>query len=147
MVALELVKYNFPDFVVVATLCHDVLGNSDFSEEDLRKELGDDAVDIIKSVSENTSLEWEDRKNQYTNKIRNSDKNVKAVSISDKIHNAKSFLNAYSQQEPKLWKNFNRGRDKKLWFENEMLKAFKDTWRHPLVDEYEDLVNQMNNLE
>ncbi|OGD67266.1 hypothetical protein A2442_00645 [Candidatus Campbellbacteria bacterium RIFOXYC2_FULL_35_25] len=147
IVALELVKYNFSDFVVAAALCHDVLEDSDFSEHELVKELGNETIEIIKVVSEDKSLEWEERKEAYIHSIRISSENVKAVSISDKIHNAKSLLNAYSLQGKKTWDNFNRGRDKTLWFQNEMLKVFKETWKHPLVDEYEKLVGQMNNLD
>ena len=126
---------------------HDVLEDSDFSEHELVKELGNETIEIIKVVSEDKSLEWEERKEAYIHSIRISSENVKAVSISDKIHNAKSLLNAYSLQGKKTWDNFNRGRDKTLWFQNEMLKVFKETWKHPLVDEYEKLVGQMNNLD
>lgn len=147
MVALELVKYNFPDFVIAAALTHDVLEDTDVSENELRGRLGDETVDIIKSVSEDKNLPWEERKERYIEVVKNSSENVKAVSISDKIHNAKSLLNAYSQQGSSLWDKFSKGRDTKLWFENEMLKMFKASWKHPLVDGYEILVEQMNQLE
>lgn len=147
MVALKLAEYNFPDYVISAGMTHDVLEDSDFSEEELRRELGDDVLDIIKAVSEDKSLSWEVRKEKYIEKIANSSEDVKAVSISDKIHNAKSFLNAYSLQGASLWNNFNRGKDKTLWFQNELLKMFKESWNHPLVDEYEILMNKMNILE
>lgn len=54
---------------------------------------------------------------------------------------------AYKEQGPDLWKQFNRGKDKKVWFEAEVLKMLKETWQHPLIDEYEKLIEQEKKLE
>ncbi len=35
---------------------------------------------------------------------------------------------------------FNHSKEQKLWFENEVLKLLKQTWQHPLMDEYESLL-------
>ena len=147
MVALKLVKHNFEDKVIAAALAHDVLEDSGFTEEDLRAELGSEVLDIVKAVSENRKLVWEERKKQYIITIRFSPECVKAVSISDKIHNLESMLIAYEQFGPKLWEKFNRGKEQQSWFINGMLEVFKETWKHPLVDEYAELVARMDALQ
>ena len=45
-----------------------------------------------------------------------------------------------------IWKRFNRGKEQKFWFENEVLKMSKQTWKHPLVDEYEKLLEKEKEL-
>jgi len=40
MVALKLAKYNFSDTVVAAALAHNVLEDTDYSEEKLKKLIG-----------------------------------------------------------------------------------------------------------
>ena len=40
-----------------------------------------------------------------------------------------------------------KGKDEKLWFEEEMLKMFKGNWEHPLINEYEVLVYKMKKLD
>lgn len=147
MVAFILEKYGFSDTIIAAALTHDVLEDSDFGEEKLRRELGDTVVDIVKAVSEDKSLPWEDRKKLYTEVVGRSQAEVKAVSLADKIHNIKSILNSYEIIGPDVWKSFNRGREQQIEFMNNMLKMFKETWSHPMVDEYETLVKKVTALD
>ena len=146
MVALKLVKHNFPDKVIAAALTHDVLEDTDYQEEELRKELGDEVLEIIKAVTNDDSLPWEEKKKKYVESVRNGSEGAKAVAIADKIHNLESLLMAYEEQGTSIWKRFNRGKEQKIWFENEVLKMLKGTWQHPLIDEYENLLEQEKDL-
>jgi len=147
MVALKLSKYNFPDIVIAAAFVHDVLEDTDFPEEKLKDELGEEVLEIVKAVTNDDSLPWEEKKSKYVETVRNGSEGAKAVAVADKIHNLESLLLAYSEQGPELWKKFNRGKEQKLWFENEVLKMLKETWKHPLIDEYEHLLEQEKKLE
>src|SRR3989344_1007289 len=62
MVALKLVKNGFSDETVAAALVHDVLEDTKVSEETLQKELGNSVLNIIKVVTEDKSLPWEEIK-------------------------------------------------------------------------------------
>jgi (p)ppGpp synthase/HD superfamily hydrolase len=146
MVALKLAKYDFPDTVIAAALTHDVLEDTDLPEDKLRDELGDEVLEIVKAVTADESMPWEDRKMKYVETVRKSSDGAKAVCVADKIHNLESLLIAYESQGPEIWKRFNRGKEKKLWFENEVLKMLKQTWHHPLIDEYEVLLEKEKKL-
>lgn len=146
MVALKLVKHNFPDEVIAAALTHDVLEDTDYPEDKLREELGDDVLEIIKAVTNDQSLPWEEKKKKYVETVRNGSEGAKAVALADKIHNLESLFIAHEKQGPALWKRFNRGKDQKIWFENEVLKMLKDTWEHPMIEEYEYLLEKENKL-
>lgn len=147
MTALKLLQNNFSDIIISAALVHDVLEDTDFSEKKLRETLGDEVLQIVKAVSEDKALPWEERKKQYIETVRNAPKGTKAVSIADKIHNLESLMAAHTDQGPEIWNKFNRGKEQKLWFEKEVLKMFKATWQHTLVDEYEALLNKVENLD
>ena len=147
MTAFKLIKHNFSDEVVAGAIMHDVLEDTDFSEEDILKELGENVLKIIKGVTENKELPWEERKQDKINSIKNSPEEIKAVAVVDKIHNAESLLFAHQEKGPSIWEKFNRGRDKKIWFEKEFLNALKENWQHPLVDEYTALVEKLEKLD
>lgn len=147
MVALLLEKHGFPDEVIAAALVHDVLEDTEFPEERLREELGNQVLEIVLAVSNNDSLSWEDKKMRYVETVRCGGEGAKAVAIADKIHNAESLLLAHQSQGPLVWKNFNRGKAKKMWFEHAMLDMLKSTWAHPMIAEYECLVLAMDALE
>lgn len=146
VVALKLMKYNFPDAVIAAALMHDVLEDTDFSEEEFKKELGEEVLEIVKPLTEDKSLPWEERKKKYVESLRGSREEVKAIAVADKIHNLESLLAVYEAQGNEIWKKFNRGKEQKIWFENEVLKMFKETWKHPLIEEYEYLLDQEKGL-
>ncbi len=146
MCALMLTQYGFTDEVVATALVHDVLEDTSVSEADLRRELGDRVTDAVTKLSENKSLVWEDRKKEYIENVRNADELVKAVSLADKIHNAQSLLHVAETRESNVWSAFNRGKEAKLWFENEMLAMFKNTWKHQLIEEYELLIRKLEKI-
>ncbi len=143
MVALKLVKHGFSESVIAAALAHDVLEDTSFDKELLRKELGEEVFEIIIAVTEDKNASWEERKRKYILSVREGSESAKAVSVADKIHNLESFLSAYAYKGPALWKKFSRGKEKKVWFDEEMLNMFKETWTHPLVDEYDFLVKEL----
>ena len=142
MVALKLVKYNFSDTIVAAALVHDVLEDTEFPKDKLRDELGDEVLEIVKAVTNDSSLSCEEKKIKYIETVRNGPEGAKAVSIADKIHNFESLIAAYSEQGPDIWKKFNSNEKQRAWFEKEILKMFKEAWEHPLIEEFEKLLKQ-----
>jgi len=147
MVAKKLARLNFPDEVIAAAMVHDVLEDTDITEQQLRQELGDKVVDIILPLSEDKKLEWEERKQKYITAVKNAGPETKAVSIADKIHNLESILATHKEIGSAIWKKFNRGKEQKMWFEREMLKSFKESWGHPMIAEYEKLLREVEKLD
>ena len=147
MVALMLVRHGFSDTVVAAALVHDVLEDTGFTEEKMREALGDEVTDIVKTVSEDKSLVWEERKEKYLETVRHGSPEAKAVSLADKIHNLESILTAHTSLGPAVWERFKRGKEKKLELEEKMLAMFKEYLQHPMLEEYERLVEKLRQVE
>lgn len=139
MVAMKLAKHGFSEEVLAAALEHDVLEETKMPKEVLRKKLGDKVADIVETLTQDDSLPWEEKKLRYIENVKNGSFEAKMVSVADKIHNLESFLIAYEEQGEKLWNNFNRGKEKKVWFEEGLLNALDDV-KHPLMDEYRRLL-------
>lgn len=147
MVAHILEEYNFSECTVAAALVHDVLEDTEMSREVLVSELGEEVVRIVDAVSEDTSLPWEQRKEQYVQTVILGSDECKAVSIADKIHNAESLIGYHGVVGVKAWTVFNRGKEKKLWFENMVYREISKAWDHPLLDRYKQLITVMESLE
>lgn len=146
MVAMKLIKYGFSEETIAAALVHDVLEDTNFPEKKLKKELGDKVLKIVKSVTNDETLVWEEKKKKYIETVKKGSDESKAVATADKIHNLESLLTAYEEQGSEIWQKFNRGKEQKVWFEKEMLKMLKETWQHPLIDEYESLLKKEKKL-
>lgn len=146
-VALMLAKYGFSDEVVAAALVHDVLEDTDFPEEELRVAMGEEVMRIVDAVTNDGSLSWEEKKKKYVETVRVGGEGAWAVATADKIHNAKDLLASAEKQGPAIWGNFNRGKEKKVWFEELMLGMLRDVgWQHPMVEEYAALVERIKTV-
>ncbi|HEY5383405.1 MAG TPA: HD domain-containing protein [Candidatus Paceibacterota bacterium] len=147
MCAFILRQHGFADEVVAAALVHDVLEDTSISEEAMRLALGNKVTDLVLMVTYDPALSWEEQRVAYIQKLRAAPAEAKAISVADKIHNAQSLLDAHAIQGPAIWAHFTRPKEKKLWFEGEMLAMLQETWKHPLVDEYAALYEQMKQLD
>ncbi|MBI4361385.1 bifunctional (p)ppGpp synthetase/guanosine-3',5'-bis(diphosphate) 3'-pyrophosphohydrolase [Candidatus Micrarchaeota archaeon] len=145
-VALKLAQNGFSDEVIAAALVHDVLEDTTYPEKKLRRELGESVYRIVKAVTNDDSLSWEEKKRKYVQTVRAGPAGAKAVCVADKIHNMESLLTDYQKQGPAIWKKFNRGKKQKKWFERMVLEMLRETFKHPLVDEYAQLIEREEKL-
>lgn len=146
IVARLVEEAGFPETVVAAALVHDVLEDTAITEAELRQELGDTVVDIVARVSEDTVLPWEERKEAYVKKVLAGGEAVWAVSVADKIHNAGDLVAFHATAGPDSWKVFNRGKEKKIWFERMLHTELAKVWNHPLLEQYGEKIVQMEAL-
>jgi (p)ppGpp synthase/HD superfamily hydrolase len=145
-VALKLTRHGFPDEVVAAGLVHDVLEDTQFPPEQLRAELGEDVWTMVLAVTLDDTLGWEEKKLKYIESVRVASDGAKAVATADKIHNMESLMLAYEEHGDALWSKFNANKERKLWFEESMLAMLKESWSHPMIEEYEAQVAWMRSV-
>lgn len=146
-VGYKLWRGNFPNDVVVAGFCHDLLEDTKCTEKEIVESCGHDVLTIVKAVSNDKTLsdkkDWEKKKEKYIKSVEAVGEKAIAVSVIDKICNLQSFFDQYEKEGPALWKKFNRGKEKKLWFEKAVLMMAKKHWKHPLLNQFETLVKQL----
>lgn len=145
-VATMLAKNEFSDETIAAGYCHDLLEDTKCTENEISTVCSPKVLRIVKAVTNDDQKAWEEKKLGYIELVRSGPVEAKAVCAVDKIHNLQSLIEAHAKQRSAIWKKFNRGKDKKLWFELKVLKMLKENWEHPLIKEYENLLEQMNGL-
>lgn len=145
-VATMLAKNGFSDETIAAGYCHDLLEDTQCTEDDILTACGSKVLEIVKAVTNDDKKPWEEKKLGYIESVRNGPVEAKAVCVADKIHNLKSLIASHETQGPSIWKKFNRGKENKLWFELNVLKELKKNWNHPLLHEYEQLIEAMKKL-
>lgn len=144
-------RRGLPIEVVVSGLCHDLLEDTKCTEKEISDNCGEEVLRIVKAVSNDEALsdkkDWELKKAKYVKAVKAGGEKAIAVSIADKIANLHSFFAQYEKEGPALWKKFNRGKDKKVWFEKEVIKMAKANWDHELLTELENLVKKLEKTE
>ena len=150
MVAMKLARHDVPDEVLAAAFVHDVLEDTDYPEEKLREELGDDVVRLVKAVTQDDALEWKEKKLKYIENVRSAEIGAKLIAAADKIHNLERLLEAYDSMGDDIWSKFNKGREDKEWFERMLLDELRNH-DHPIVHEFfrksEEVKKELNGSE
>lgn len=144
-VTLVLARAGFLDEeVLAAAVLHDVLEDTDLTQEQLAPDFPARVLEIVVGASE-TKMDttgvrrpWADRKSDHVNDIRSASHDVVAVVLADKLHNLASMVFDLQAGED-LWPRFNASRDAVLGYhENIVQAAARDDARIThLVDECE----------
>ena len=134
-VAATVLEYGGPEDLAIAALLHDAVEDQggDPRLADIRNRFGDRVADIVRSCSDsfvNVSTgpkeDWSTRKKRYIEHLGNVDQGTLLVSLSDKIHNARSILRDLRKPEigRAVWKRFSQGRDGTLWYYGALASMF-----------------------
>ncbi len=145
-----LYRAGFEADIIAAGLCHDLLEDTKCSGKEIKDACGAEILRIVRAVSNDKRLEdlkdWEKKKEGYVGSVRAGGEKAIAVSIADKIVNLEALFRIYAKDGDAIWSRFNRGRDKKLWFEKLVLKMAKENWNHLLVEQYEKLLGEFERV-
>lgn len=145
-VAEFLQRYGFSTNVVCAAWCHDLLEDTECTEDEIREACNQEVVDLVRAVSHDGDGEWRARKQRYIEQVRAASDDAKAICCADKIHNAQSIVDNYPKMGPALWDRFHGGREGTIWFDGAVLKMLQDSWSHPMIEEYAQLVEKLEQL-
>lgn len=154
-VAFLLAHYVDDEDIIIAGLLHDTLEDiPDYTEDMLREEFGERVSTIVKEVTEDfTQAEkedhsirgnnWRGRKERYLANLKNDSQEALLVATADKIHNMRSALDGYTLYGDAVWEKFKRNADNLIWFYTEAAQVINSRLQHPLVDEMNRLVIEL----
>jgi (p)ppGpp synthase/HD superfamily hydrolase len=146
MVGLILQKAGFDDDVIAAGILHDVIEDTNYTKEDLTALFNNNIAELVNNVSEqDKSRPWAERKQQYLENIRICPPEAKAISAADKIHNIRSIIKSINEGID-IWSVFKRGKDMQLGRFKKLLGILKETWSHPLIDELEQTIIELESI-
>lgn len=144
-VAATVLEYGGDEDIAIAGLLHDAAEDQGGEARlaDIRNRFGEKVAGIVRSCSDSTANtaggqkkeKWEIRKARYLRHLHTVDPDTLLVSLSDKVHNARSILRDLRKHEigPLVWERFNQPKDRTLWYYGQLAATFMD-----LVPENED---------
>jgi (p)ppGpp synthase/HD superfamily hydrolase len=86
---------------------------------------------------------WEERKQNYIDRLREESEDVLLISAADKLYNAKAILEDYREIGAKVFDRFKRGPKEQLWYFKELLAVFRPRMKSRIVDEFERTVREL----
>lgn len=110
---------------VIAALLHDVLEDTDVTPEDLDEGFGSRVTALVREVSEDKTLPWEERKARMVEQLRGASPEAALVAAADKVHNLETLVEAHSRKGTEIWGAFRRGPDATIRFYIEAFAALR----------------------
>jgi (p)ppGpp synthase/HD superfamily hydrolase len=152
-VAATVLEYDGSEDMAIAALLHDAVEDQGGEPRlsDIRNRFGDRVADIVRSCSDtvvNSSSgqkkeDWRTRKTLYIHHLSLVDQETLLVSLSDKVHNARSILRDLRKPEigPSIWDRFNNSKRDTLWYYREVANAFMRYLPGQLANELSEIVD------
>ena len=116
-VGMLLAEYGYDEPVVAAGYLHDVVEDTKYSIEDIKKEFGDEVANLVMGATEPAkSLSWEERKTHTVEETKKLPLRNKLVICADKINNLEDLMLKFQKSGKRDFSAFKRGEEQQKWY-------------------------------
>lgn len=112
--------------VQIAGILHDLLEDTDTTEEEITAQFGSDISSLVRQHSEEKEKNWYERKASAIVAAKTADQRVKMLILADKLSNLRAIARDYEVLGDTLWQRFNAPKEKQAWYYSGMLDALAD---------------------
>lgn len=127
-VARTLIQLECSEPVIIAGILHDTLEDTRVTFDELQEAFGKEVADLVNSVSEpnKSDLIWENRKAHTLKHLKVASHDQIILSLADKLDNIRSIREDHQRIGDKLWKRFNRPKEKQKWYYENLVGIFSE---------------------
>ncbi len=134
--------------MAIAGLLHDTIEDTDVTAADIEAAFGPRVAGIVwgcTDTDETPKPPWRLRKERYIARmiLPSTPKDVLAVSLADKLHNARSIVADYRQFGDEVSLRFNAGPADQLWYYQTLAGIYQNRIPSPMTDELRRTVELM----
>ena len=115
----------------------------------IQEEFGDEVAEIVDGCTDaytEPKPPWKDRKIGYLEKLKTAPDTILLVSLSDKVHNARSILRDFQKEGDVIWDRFKGGKPGTLWYYQSLANIFDESPFPFLKQELRQLVEEIITL-
>lgn len=135
----------------VAALLHDAAedqgGHATLAE--IRRRFGPHVAELVDGLTDtydSPKPPWRQRKEHYLSRLRTACPEVRRISLSDKLHNARSILADLRSNGADTWLRFKGGKEGSLWYYRSLLEIYQEHEANCLVEELARVVTQIEEI-
>ncbi|MGH9556998.1 MAG: HD domain-containing protein [Terriglobales bacterium] len=134
--------------MAIAALLHDAVEDQGGKPtlRMIREKFGKRVAGIVAGCTDSDAVPkppWRQRKETYIAHLRHAPPEVRLVSASDKLHNARAVLSDYRRVGEALWPRFTGQRDGTLWYYRTLVDTFRAAGSNSVVDELGRVVAEL----
>lgn len=136
--------------IIAAALLHDTVEDTDVTPQDIGENFGERVKALVASETEDKRDDlppeqtWKIRKEESLSVLKNADRDVKIIWLSDKLSNMRSFYRDFLKVGDAIWNNFNQ-KDPKMqeWYYRTIAEYLKDLSEQTAYTEYVELLEKV----
>jgi (p)ppGpp synthase/HD superfamily hydrolase len=135
----------------IAALLHDAVEDQGGlpTLERIKLNFGEEVADIVEGCTDaytHPKPPWKERKFDYLEKLKTASETILLVSLSDKVHNARSILRDFQKEGDVIWERFKGGKSGTLWYYQSLANVFDESTYSFLKQELRQLVEEIITL-
>lgn len=143
-VALIVAQMTDDEEVIAAAYLHDVLEDTTVSEQELQAQFGARVLKLVAAETENKTLSWKERKETTIRHLQAAPREVKLLTLADKLSNMRSTSQDYLAMGEEVWQKFNEKEKRShQWYILgiiEVLQEFEDSLAYQELKSLYELV-------
>lgn len=126
-VALIVAQLTDDPEVIAAAYLHDVLEDTSVTPEEIQAEFGKRVLSFVEAESEDKSLSWKERKANTVAHVKQASREVKILTLGDKLSNMRSTARDYMVIGDEIWQRFHeKNRESHRWYLSGILDGLSD---------------------
>jgi (p)ppGpp synthase/HD superfamily hydrolase len=138
-VAMIVADYTDKEDIIVAALLHDTLEDTDYTPEELREDFGGTVLTMVESITRthtDQNESWLTMKKQYIKQLKNAPHDALIVAAADKIHNMRSMVETYFENEEGLLADFGGSLEERVFMYQEISNVFNKNLNNAILSEF-----------
>lgn len=131
------------DEVIAAAVLHDTVEDTAATLDEICEQFGKRVSELVAAESENkredkpAASTWKIRKEETIEHLKTAPKEVKMLTLGDKLSNIRSICRDYEAQGDALWQRFNqKDKNEHRWYYKSIADCLSDLREYPAYKEY-----------
>lgn len=150
-VALIVSDYTASETAFVGALLHDALEDTDYTDDELRQDFGDEILKVVQAVSEPKMLEgreatWKERKKAYAMQLKTAPKEALIIAAADKIHNMRTTVEAYWNDHEGFVHDFGGTLQERALMYQDVSNTLNNRLENDIVSEFNRVYTEYKNF-
>lgn len=139
-VALTVAQMTADEEVIAAAYLHDVLEDTPVTAEEIGRQFGPRVLALVQAETEDKSKTWRERKQHTVEHIRQAPREVRLITLADKVCNLRSTAMDYLAVGDRVWERFHeKKKSSHQWYYRGLLDGLKELEDEPVYREFAQL--------
>ncbi len=145
------IEYGGDEEMAVAALLHDAVEDQGGLPRlrEIRRKFGERVARIVDGCTDSYTERkppWRARKLAYIQRVAAEPADVRLVSATDKLSNARETLHELRLHGDSVFEKFEGKKEGTLWYYRALVEVFRKAGTNPLIDELDRVVTELESL-